>query len=173
MKGKGRLQWSVSTAPTPIMATRRSQRAAGLQLSNRLGDIADQAKQQVLNDQRAARESKYAHTRAKFRFMDLLPELRLRIYGFAMTTEEPRDLTDIKAPTLAMVSKQVRAEAFPVFFSDCVFATTVKSNYVYVDRIDASAARNTLANHRPRGRNLAPTRIQEASDGAGYILVYN
>lgn len=61
-----------------------------------------------------------------------------------MQSQQPRLLKDLKAPTLATVSKQVRAECLPVFFSQCTFAITVRTNYGSKSDIDALVARNGL-----------------------------
>jgi len=141
------------------MAPRRSQRRAveGSQLSDNFSDVEAQAKRQVLSEHRAARQAKYANTTTKFRFLDLLPELRIRIYALAISTNGPRCMT--KAPTLALVSKQVRAEVLPVFFSECTFAIRLHSNYAHIRHIDALAAQNVLAGYvaprRGRGMTLA------------------
>ncbi|KAK5717523.1 hypothetical protein LTR17_016057 [Elasticomyces elasticus] len=84
---------------------------------------------EALRRRRAALARKYAHVTCKFRLFDLPPELRECIYAYAMRLNVPRHLAHFRVPSLAMVSKQVRAEALPIFFSQGLFLGFVLSNY--------------------------------------------
>lgn len=156
------------------MAARRSQRRGGEKLSDRLADVEAQAKKQVYADKRAKQEAKYAEVKSCFRFLDLLPELRLKIYAYAMGGQR-RSLTDIKMPILAMVSKQVRAEALPVFFSECVFTATIGSNYATISALDNLAARDELPDfshfHRYFGYGNSDL-LRLSHDQSGYLRIY-
>ncbi|KAK5135595.1 hypothetical protein LTR08_005075 [Meristemomyces frigidus] len=151
------------------MAPRRSQRFAtsGSQLSNRICDVESQARAQALNDMRMARELKHENTKAKFQFTDLLPEIRNRIYAYAMDTDVPRALINAKTPVLALVSKQVRNEAMSVFFSKSTFLVHVASNYAHVNAIDSLAAQKSL-NQPQEVRDMA--RASSLNAGAMWRL---
>lgn len=67
-----------------------------------------------------------------FRFLDLLPELRNRIYSIALQTHKSRDISCYRTPRVTLVSKQVRQETLPLFYSSnfrvlvgCNFARAV------------------------------------------------
>ena len=95
-------------------------------------------------DRMAALEAKYAATTCRFNILSLLPELRLVIYSYAMTSDPWERLSNLKLPALAMVSKQVRAEALPVFFATCHFWMYTVSNYIDAAILHDMAARNEL-----------------------------
>ncbi|KAK3636658.1 hypothetical protein LTR22_018624 [Elasticomyces elasticus] len=119
-------------------ATRRGKSSRRETPSDRIGDLEAEARHQDLQKQRAvlvlAAESE--NVTCKFKLLDLAPELRERIYYFALKTDSPRQIASynskLKAPTLALVSKQIRAEVLPIFFSKCKFIAQVHSNYAQV-----------------------------------------
>jgi len=61
------------------MATRRSKRAAGIQLSDDFAEIEGDAACKVYLDRRTEQVKKHAHVKCKFTIFDLVPELRSRI----------------------------------------------------------------------------------------------
>ncbi|TGJ79664.1 hypothetical protein E0Z10_g9107 [Xylaria hypoxylon] len=127
---------------------RRTTRASGrAHLSGSMQDVIRDAKTAAMYEKRAFREQKYESERIpKFHsFMKLSPELRLHIYFLAMEdADSPRHLVTLRAPTLALVSKQVQEEAMPVFLSRCAFYLNIESNYKDVVRLDRKAADGTL-----------------------------
>lgn len=126
------------------MPPRQSKRLAGHKLANNFNDVIFSGKREGLLDLRTKRERKYAKTPVRLTFFDILPELRIRVYKYAMETDQPRNLQNLKTPTLAAVSKQVRAECLPVFFSECTFTDVIISNYIDVAELDGLAARGAL-----------------------------
>ncbi|KAK4543985.1 hypothetical protein LTR36_004759 [Oleoguttula mirabilis] len=60
-----------------------------------------------------------------FRFLDLPPELRNRVYTFHLATAandgKIYDLTSLKEPAIAAVSQLVRQESLPIFFTEAAF----------------------------------------------------
>ncbi|KAK5736523.1 hypothetical protein LTR17_007342 [Elasticomyces elasticus] len=111
------------------MGPRRSKRISGEKLGNKIDDLEAHGRATYYLERRAGWEAKHADVECKFDIFDLLVELRLKIYGYAMATEEPRSIIGLKLPVLAMVSKQVRAEALPIFFAECHFTVGFMSNY--------------------------------------------
>ncbi|KAK3632793.1 hypothetical protein LTR56_016116 [Elasticomyces elasticus] len=75
------------------------------------------------------------------------PELREYIYAYAMVADCSQLVTDFRVPSLAMVSKQVRTEALPIFYSQGVFYGFVLSNYT--DLKDPEALRLHPPTHLP------------------------
>ncbi|KAK3636654.1 hypothetical protein LTR56_000853 [Elasticomyces elasticus] len=136
------------------MATRKSARFTGGKLPERIDEIEAQVKSKLARDNRAVREAKYADTPCKFTIFDLIPELRERIYLYVLDTETPHKINALKAPTLALASKQVRAEVLPLFFTRCHFIVDVLSNYPHITRLD---------NLPDQGR--ARPRVGERADG--------
>ncbi|KAI1275135.1 hypothetical protein F5Y07DRAFT_371303 [Xylaria sp. FL0933] len=125
-------------------STRASSRA---NLSVRIEDVIREAKTTALHEKRASREQKYKNERLpKFHaFTRLPPELRDRIYFFAMEdADSPRYLPTLRAPTLALVSKQVQEEAVHVFLSQCTFYLSFYSNHAYIAILDDEASNGTL-----------------------------
>ncbi|KAK3636657.1 hypothetical protein LTR56_000850 [Elasticomyces elasticus] len=120
------------------MATRRSNRVNGTKLTEKIEDMEARIQAEVLNEKRRAQQVKYASTTCKFTIFDLVPELRERIYYYAMETEQPQPLMGLKAPALALVSKQVRAEVLPVFFGKCRFMVEITSNYPWMRQMKAT-----------------------------------
>ncbi|KAK3645193.1 hypothetical protein LTR56_009243 [Elasticomyces elasticus] len=120
------------------MATRRSKRINGEKLSERVEDIEAEARHQALREQQPVlmlgTESK--DTACGFNLLDLVPELRERVYYFALQPDTPLQLASrgskLKTPPLTLVSKQVRAEVLPIFFSKCDFVADVYSNYSHM-----------------------------------------
>ncbi|KAK4901321.1 hypothetical protein LTR27_001879 [Elasticomyces elasticus] len=143
------------------MATRRSKRANGEKLSDNFAEVEFQTKRRLYLERRVAGEEKHAHVTCKFTIFDLVPELRAQIYAHTMDTDLPRPLGcrltscfleqnplhahgDFEVPALAMVSKQVRAEMLPIFFSECVFQIHCDSNYRDVKALDILAEQDAL-----------------------------
>lgn len=62
------------------------------------------------------------------RFLDLPAELRNKIYSYAVLINKPIHLAAAFAPPITRVSKQLRAEALPVFFAENSFTVEVTSN---------------------------------------------
>lgn len=127
---------------------RRATRASGrANLSGSMEDIIRNAKTTAMSEKRAFREQKYQSERIpKFHsFMKLPLELRAHIYFLAMEdADSPRSLVTLRAPTLALVSKQVQEEAMPVFLSQCTFYLNITSNYENIAKLDEKAADGTL-----------------------------
>jgi hypothetical protein len=63
-----------------------------------------------------------------FRFMDLPPEIRNRVYRFAAIDSGPSKLSTLSLPALAATSKTVRDESFPVFFAESQFEVAIGTN---------------------------------------------
>ncbi|KAI0551567.1 hypothetical protein F4679DRAFT_538399 [Xylaria curta] len=127
---------------------RRTTRASGrANLSGSMQDVIRDAKTTAMHEKRAFREQKYQSEQIpKFHsFMKLPLELRTRIYFLAMEdADSPRPLATLRAPTLALVSKQVQEEAMPVFLSRCTFYLDIQSNYNHITTLDGKAADGTL-----------------------------
>ncbi|TRX88439.1 hypothetical protein FHL15_010629 [Xylaria flabelliformis] len=127
---------------------RRATRASGrANLSGSMQDVIRDAKTTAMYERRAFREQKSQSERIpKFHsFMKLPLELRAHIYFLAMEdADSPRPLATLRAPTLALVSKQVQEEAMPVFLSQCTFYLEVLSKYNDVDLLGKKAANGTL-----------------------------
>ncbi|KAK5728671.1 hypothetical protein LTR15_001810 [Elasticomyces elasticus] len=111
------------------MRTRQSTRTAGEGISDDVYEVVARARAEVFAAHRTAREIKYAATTCKFNIFNLVPELRERIYFYALETDKVRPLHDLRTPTLAAVSKQVRAEVLPIFFTKCHFRADIRSNH--------------------------------------------
>ncbi|KAI1742687.1 hypothetical protein F4680DRAFT_411419 [Xylaria scruposa] len=133
---------------------RRATRASGrANLSGSMQDVIKDAKTTAMHEKRAFREQKYENERIpKFHsFMKLPLELRAYIYFLAMEdADSPRSLVTLRAPTLALVSKQVQEEAMPVFLSRCTFYLRIQSNYEDIARLDEKAADGTLGSLWPK-----------------------
>lgn len=58
-----------------------------------------------------------------FRFLDLAAELRVRIYKYHIQSEYPGIFVSIKQPqpAIAAVSRLLRNECLPIFYSTCTF----------------------------------------------------
>ncbi|KAI8951541.1 hypothetical protein F4801DRAFT_544255 [Xylaria longipes] len=127
---------------------RRATRASGrANLSGSMQDVIRDAKTTAMYEKRAFREQKYQSERIpKFHsFMKLPLELRAHIYFLAMEDAgSPRPLATLRAPTLALVSKQVQEEAMPVFLSRCTFYLSIQSNSKDIATLDKKAADGTL-----------------------------
>ncbi|KAK3645192.1 hypothetical protein LTR56_009242 [Elasticomyces elasticus] len=119
------------------MTPPRSNRVNGTKLTEKIEDMEARIQTEVLDQRRNAQQLKYANTTGKFTIFNLIPELREQIYYYAMETEQPRPLMGLKAPTLALVSKQVRAEVLPVFFGKCRFMVEITSNYPWLRQLKA------------------------------------
>lgn len=66
-----------------------------------------------------------------FRFLDLPPEIRNRIYSYVIlgpTGTLTLNLANFKEPAITAVSHQVRNESLPVMFAECNFNIVVGSN---------------------------------------------
>ncbi|KAK5724923.1 hypothetical protein LTR17_013412 [Elasticomyces elasticus] len=132
------------------MSTRRSSRLSGEKISNQIGEAEQHGRVRFYVERRAGWEAKHANVECKFTIFDLIPELRSRIYGYAVATEKPREIARWKEPVLAMVSKQIRAESLPIFFAECLFSARISSNYAEIANLDSLAARSLLPASMPR-----------------------
>ncbi|KAK4889341.1 hypothetical protein LTR27_011878 [Elasticomyces elasticus] len=123
------------------MATRRSTRLKDGQPIGNIDEAEAQGRNQAFQEQRIAREAKHAGVTRKFDLFDLVPELRERVFYYAMGLDTPRQLghLHLKLPTLALVSKQVRAEVLPIFFGKGHFVVDLHSNYIDMRRLDSMA----------------------------------
>ncbi|KAK5687481.1 hypothetical protein LTS10_001619 [Elasticomyces elasticus] len=119
-----------------FMRTRQSTRTAGEGISDNVYEVVAHARAEVFAAHRTTRETKYVATPCKFIF-DLVPELRERIYFYALETNKIRFLHDFRTPTLAAVSKQVRAEVLPAFFTKCHFRADILSNHQDMAALDS------------------------------------
>ncbi|KAK5675104.1 hypothetical protein LTS10_012178 [Elasticomyces elasticus] len=144
------------------MATRRSRRVTGKKLSNDFDKIIARSKAQVRREtatatRRSTRTSGnklangplslqefQARLTQTFRLLDLPPELREFIYAYATATAYARELGGVKLPTLALVSKQIRAEVLPQFFAQELHVGHVVSNYTQIKFMERR--RNLLHN---------------------------
>ncbi|KAK5168799.1 uncharacterized protein LTR77_006108 [Saxophila tyrrhenica] len=79
-----------------------------------------------------------------FRFMDLPPELRNRIYGFATHNEVPLRLRALKPPAITRVSRQVRSESIPVYFDVNTFVVQTTAPYTGWILYQGRASRGTF-----------------------------
>ncbi|KAK3629037.1 hypothetical protein LTR56_018273 [Elasticomyces elasticus] len=131
------------------MATRRSSRLSGEKLGGNFEEAEQHGRVRFYVDRRAGWEAEHADVKCKFTIFDLIPELRSRIYSYAMTTEKPRTISRWREPVLAMVSKQIRSESLPIFFAECVFYITLRLNYNDYAMLDSLAARNALPTSKP------------------------
>ncbi|KAK3677066.1 hypothetical protein LTR78_003271 [Recurvomyces mirabilis] len=128
------------------MPARRSLRIGGERLSNKNDEVVAFGHHLGLLNLRAEREAKVADVETRLTFFDILPEIRLNIYRLALEPEKPRDLlVRMKAPVLAQVSKQVRAEALPVFFSECRFTIRLDTNGKDIEPLDRLVLQGVLA----------------------------
>ncbi|KAK5728672.1 hypothetical protein LTR15_001811 [Elasticomyces elasticus] len=148
------------------MATRKSARFTSGKLPERMDEIEAQVKSKLARDNRAVREAKYANTPCKFTIFDLIPELRERIYLYVLDTETPRKINALKAPTLALASKQVRAEILPLFFTRCQFIVDVNSNYADIPRLDNLPDQ---VRARPRIGERADGQLKRVSKGSAKL----
>lgn len=77
-----------------------------------------------------------------FRFMDLPPEMRNRVYAHYVAISGgdgthaacTYNLADFKTPTIAQVSRQLRTEALPAFFAEASFYVTMPCNLLDFSR---------------------------------------
>ncbi|KAK3645191.1 hypothetical protein LTR56_009241 [Elasticomyces elasticus] len=144
------------------MATRKSARFTSGKLPERMDEIEAQVKSKLARDNRAVREAKYADTPCKFTIFDLIPELRERIYLYVLDTETPHKLHTLKAPTIALASKQIRAEVLPLFFTKCHFIVEIRSNYPQISRLDNLPDQDRA---RPRNGERAEGQLERTSEG--------
>ncbi|KAK3645186.1 hypothetical protein LTR56_009236 [Elasticomyces elasticus] len=142
------------------MATRRSTRLKGVKLSDDVTTLAAQARHQILASNRTALEAKYVDVRCKFNIFDLAPELRERIFYYAMEVEEPRQIATLKLPTLALVSKQIRAEVLPIFSGKCHFSLDLMG-------MSPSSARPVYGGLRPQ------TPAEQSYPRSGRIMAFD
>ncbi|KAK4889335.1 hypothetical protein LTR27_011872 [Elasticomyces elasticus] len=127
---------------------------------------------EVLNEKRNAQQLRYASTTCKFTIFDLVPELRERIYYYAMETEQPRPFLGLKAPALALVSKQVRAEVLPVFFGKCRFMIEITSNFPWMSFMETHKA--SIPHSKPIGPKKYKSRLNgSTSIWFGYPAAYH
>ncbi|KAF2169249.1 hypothetical protein M409DRAFT_52515 [Zasmidium cellare ATCC 36951] len=73
-------------------------------------------------------------TQAPFRLLNLPPELRERVYAYALDHPSQR-AADIRYSALTRVSRQVRGEALPVFFAESNFIIDVGTNFSLLQSI--------------------------------------
>ncbi|KAK4503700.1 hypothetical protein PRZ48_004615 [Zasmidium cellare] len=64
-----------------------------------------------------------------FRFLDLPPELRNRVYSYAVFLQS-RDIGYFRIPPVAQVSKQTRKESLPILFAENNFCCRVGCEWV-------------------------------------------
>lgn len=64
-----------------------------------------------------------------FRIMELPAQLRNNIYSYASHDPNPIQLTDVRLPPFAHVSKIIRSEVLPAFFKENVFSAAVTTNW--------------------------------------------
>ncbi|OQO11892.1 hypothetical protein B0A48_03619 [Cryoendolithus antarcticus] len=95
-----------------------------------------------------------------FRLMDLPAEIRARVLSFVIMSDESRHLAEVVAPLVTAVSKQIRKEAFHVFFTESTWFVHTMCN------IDASQ-NNPPAPYLPKPRQV----LQKEFDRAGLIKV--
>ncbi|KAK4894030.1 hypothetical protein LTR27_007614 [Elasticomyces elasticus] len=132
------------------MATRRSKRVTGKKLSNDFDKIIARSKAQVHREtatatRRSTRTSEnklangslslqefQARLTQPFRLLDLPPELREYIYAYMTIANYRRSLERLKAPVIALVSKQIRAEVLPQFFAQELHQGYIISNYTQI-----------------------------------------
>lgn len=90
--------------------------------------------------------------------MDLPPEIRETIFLFVLP-DSPFLLRNFKTPWLAGVSKQLRRETLPLFFSECSFLALLEANLE-----DRYQARKNIVerNRKRRGLTLKPTTVEQA-----------
>lgn len=88
-----------------------------------------------------------------FRFMDLPPELRTQIYGLVAVDPEgeQQNLTRLVLPPITRVSRLVRMESLPIFFSDNSFYVVVYSNFR-----DRGIAREMREKHGTNWKDQVP-----------------
>ncbi|KAK5693978.1 hypothetical protein LTR97_009596 [Elasticomyces elasticus] len=92
---------------------------------------------QTLRRRRAKVEKTYSQVSCRFRLFDLPPELREFVYIYAMELDRPHPVGEFRFPGLAMVSRQVRAEALPIFFAQGLFEGLVVSNHTDIKNLEA------------------------------------
>ncbi len=73
-----------------ITPNRGSKRIAGEKLSNDVAELEQHRRTRYYILRRRRQEARYAYVTCAFRLLDLILELRLRIYSFAMSTDSPR-----------------------------------------------------------------------------------
>lgn len=100
---------------------------------------AERLASESIYEEACARKPK--HTGPPFRLLDLPPELRMRIFDYAMFRPYPLQLRNIVAPLITAVSKQVRAECMAGFFALNTFQMTVETNICLLHHIDSFSAR--------------------------------
>ncbi|KAK5740829.1 hypothetical protein LTR17_004419 [Elasticomyces elasticus] len=124
------------------MATRKSARFTSSKLPERMDEIEAQVKSKLARDNRAVREanSESASTVLNFEVSRAILTRRNRsnlLYLYVLDTKTPHKLHTLKAPTIALASKQIRAEVLPLFFTKCHFIVEVHSNYPDIKRLNA------------------------------------
>ncbi|KAF2169248.1 hypothetical protein M409DRAFT_20472 [Zasmidium cellare ATCC 36951] len=63
-----------------------------------------------------------------FRLLDLPPEVRNRVYSYALVTPLARDLSYFTLPPLSLTSRQIRHETLPILFVESPFRLIIGSN---------------------------------------------
>lgn len=65
----------------------------------------------------------------EFRLLDLPPEIRNRVYSFAVSSQEPLSLAKVKLAPEMSLSRQLRSETLPILFATNTFTSTIRSNW--------------------------------------------
>ncbi|KAI1325409.1 hypothetical protein F5Y16DRAFT_377940 [Xylariaceae sp. FL0255] len=149
---------------------RRTTRASGCaDLTGSIDDVIRAAKTNAIKEKRAFREQRYQSDQIpKFHsFMKLPLELRARIYFFTMEDADPphRHLPTLRAPTLALVSKQIQHEAMHIFLSRCTFFLNITSNFGDISKLDEKAFNGTILPLKPRRPRHCCTEASALSSG--------
>lgn len=106
-----------------------------------------------------------ARAEEPFRFMDLPPELRIQIYSLVAVDPDGKqqNLTGLVLPPIARVSRLVRIESLPIFFSDNSFYVVVYSNFR-----DRGIARQMREKHGKNWKDQVP-RQRSAFEKCGVL----
>ena len=106
---------------------RRSQRSKTKLPTNLVEQVEtaiNEAKREIRNDWYATRgeRDESLHPGAQpFRLLDLPPELRARIFSFAVAVDGVCDVLYRWRPTVTTASRQLRAESMPLFYAENTF----------------------------------------------------
>lgn len=96
-----------------------------------------------------------------FRFTELPPELRNRVYFHLIDTTDSKEhnLAELTEPAICAVSQQLRNEFLPVFFAEANFYLVVASDFEarFLTRTGTSRFRDSNAQILSRGKRLAGT----------------
>ncbi|KAK4959412.1 hypothetical protein LTR10_004216 [Elasticomyces elasticus] len=117
--------------------TRRSERVASKKPSGRIGKCASTSRSKRVNAPPTAQTLRRRRAALERKLFDLPPELREFVFFYAMRLDQPQHLSEFQIPCLAMVSKQVGAEALPIFFAQGLFQGLAVSNYTDIANLEA------------------------------------